>query len=101
MNDFIDGLSLKSFLTLPPEHQEIINWIRQQGKCSLEELSVHFCHDEETIFRKLVPLVRQGYLLPRQGENTLYYQVQFPPKRPKKIPLKMSKFIKENPVQDI
>jgi len=96
MNDFANGLSLKDFLQLSSENQEKINWIRQQGKCSLLDLAIHFCQDEETIFRSLVPLVRQGFLLQRQQEDDLYYQVQFPPKRAKKIPLKLHKFIKDN-----
>jgi DNA-binding MarR family transcriptional regulator len=84
------GLTLTDLQTLPTHQKQILNWIRQQYNCSLLDLAVHFCQDEETIFNWLNPLVKKGFVSQTLGDNDkIYYQVQFPPKRPRQIPTKL------------
>lgn len=86
------GLNLTDLQALPPHQKQILNWIRQQDNCSLLDLAVHFCQDEETIFKWLNPLVKKGFVSQTLGDNdNIYYQVQFPPKRPRQIPAKLLK----------
>ncbi len=85
-----DGLTLMDLQTLPPQQKQIINWIRQQGNCSLLDIAVHFCQDEETIFARLYPLVQKGFLLQEFGDNNdIYFQVKFAPKRPRRVPAEL------------
>jgi DNA-binding MarR family transcriptional regulator len=86
------GLTLADLQALPQQQKQILNWIRQQDNCSLLDLAVHFCQDEETIFNWLNPLVKRGFVSQNLGDNdNIYYQVQFPPKRPRQIPTKLLK----------
>jgi hypothetical protein len=85
-----NGLTLMDLHTLPPQQKQIINWIRQQGNCSLLDMAIHFCQDEETIFIRLTPLVKKGFVIQSLGDNDIvYYRVQFAPKRPRQIPVEL------------
>ncbi|WP_013324566.1 hypothetical protein [Gloeothece verrucosa] len=88
---YSDGLTLTKFKNLSSYQRQLINWIRQKEECSLLEIALHLCQDEETAFKTLVPLVKQGILIQIMIEEDSYYRVYLAPKRGRKIPAKLKK----------
>jgi hypothetical protein len=85
-----EGMTWIDLQTLPPYQKKIINWIRQRENCSLLDIAVHFCQDEETIFIRLNPLVKKGFVMQILGDNdNIYYRVIFAPRRPRHIPVEL------------
>ncbi|ACK69622.1 hypothetical protein PCC7424_1171 [Gloeothece citriformis PCC 7424] len=88
---YSSGLTLSKFKKLSSYQQHLINWIRQKEECSLLEVALHLCQDEETAFKTLEPLVKQGILIQIIHEDESFYRVYFAPKRSRKIPSKLKK----------
>jgi hypothetical protein len=79
---------------LPQEEKRMINWIRRQGSCSLLDMVIHFCQDEETIFKRLFPLIARGFVVAIEDDrDEIYYQVKFASKRPREIPVELTREI--------
>lgn len=89
----IFGLTLIDFYHLTDPHKTIINWIRQRGDCSLLELVVHFCQDEETILNILTPLVEKKFLDQTQEADIIYYRVRLAPRRTRQVPHKIKNLL--------
>lgn len=88
---YSDGLTLTKLKNLLPYQRQLINWIRQKEECSLLEIALHLCQDEETALKTLEPLVKKGILLQILSEEESYYRIYLAPKRGKKIPSKFKK----------
>lgn len=88
-SEYADGISLIDIQNLSPQEKHLINWIRQKGDCSLLDIAVHLCEDEETTMASLEPLVEKGFLLEVFGEDEPYYRVHFAPKRGRHLPSKL------------
>jgi predicted HTH transcriptional regulator len=87
------GLTPIDFYHLSEPHKQIINWIRQQGDCSLVELAVHFCQDEETIFNNLSLLVEKGFLEQTQEADGFSYHVRLAARRGRQVPDKLKNLL--------
>ncbi len=84
-SSYTDGINLIELKKLPPHERHLINWIRQRDECSLLDIALHLCVDEETAMQTLAPLVRNGFLVEFFNEDGSYYRVRFAPKRSSKI----------------
>ncbi|MGK7932248.1 MAG: hypothetical protein AB4041_12550 [Microcystaceae cyanobacterium] len=88
------GISWVALQKLSTEERHLINWIRRQKECSLLEVAVHLCLDEETAMEKLIPLIEKGYiqqLPPIPDDDEPYFKLQYPPKRGQPIFKKLGK----------
>lgn len=88
---YSDGLTLTKLKSLSSRERQLINWIRQKQECSLLEIALHLCQDEETALKTIDPLVKKGILLQILGEEDSYYRIYFASKRSRKIPSKLKK----------
>lgn len=69
---------------LSPKDRHLVNWIRRQKECSLLDIAVHLCLDEDTAFKQISSLIEQGFIesLPINPiDNESYFKVNYPPKR--------------------
>ncbi|MGK7946775.1 MAG: hypothetical protein AB4058_20125 [Microcystaceae cyanobacterium] len=88
------GMSWTDLQKLSTEERNLINWLRRQRECSLLEIAVHFCLDEETAMDQLSPLIKQGFITqlpPRPNDDEPYFKIQNSPKRGQPIFKKLKK----------
>ncbi len=93
-NSLNPGFNLSDLQQLTHQQRHLVNWIRHQGECSLLDLAVHLCQDEETAEKMLLPLMQKG-LIQKIGEgDSALFRVKYAPKRGQPL---LKKLLPQNP----
>lgn len=85
------GLSLANLQSLTPQQRSLVNWIRRQDQCSLLDIAVHICQDEETAYQILLPLIKRGLIQPVSAGDDPIFRVKTAPKRGQSVFTKLKK----------
>lgn len=83
------GLNLVELNKLPDSHRQLINWMRRQGNCSLQEVATQMGEDEQAARNLLDLLLEKGFVREISGESGSCYRVNIGAKRGIQLPLKL------------
>jgi DNA-binding MarR family transcriptional regulator len=92
------GLNLVELNKLPNSQRQLINWMRRQKNCSLQEVATEMGEDEATARNLLDNLLEKGFVREIVGENGSCYRVNIGTKRGRKLPLKLQQALDEKKV---
>ncbi len=79
------GFTYRDLQQLSDAQRHLVNWLRHQKECSLLDIAVHLCQDEDTAAKMLSPLIEQG-LIQKTGEgDEASYKIKYAAKRGKPL----------------
>lgn len=63
----------KQSVNLPPEERSLVNWMRRQQDCSIEEIAAHIGQDRAAAKRAIEQLMSKGFVEQREVAGLLRY----------------------------
>lgn len=75
------GFTYRDLQQLSDAQRHLVNWLRHQGECSLLDIAVHLCQDEDTAAKMLSPLIERGLIQKRGEGEEASYKIKYAPKR--------------------
>jgi WD40 repeat protein len=82
----LPGLKVADILTMPPEHQSLVNWLLRHYEGQPETIAANLQQDLEQVQAHIQELISQGLLKTVEKNGSTYYRVKLAPKSGRQMP---------------